>query len=510
MFKILGVELAQKGYYINLDKSTDRLNRIESQKEKFQIEDLHRFSALTDPFIQYSCTKSHLGVFQSAIDENLDVIAVFEDDMEIVSNPVAKTLQFSLADLLPKIKNQLDQTEWDVVLLGCNPKTFLIPTSENLSRNHFSTGGWAYLIKRSAMEFILKNSNYIRDYIAIDDWLPKLSNHGFNVFTTIPLIVHHGKGLESTLQPRGLVDYTAWIDGNYQNYLYKFLTPEKTLENLVDEYKVERDITIVVVGHFLENYLYYLRHLLHSLPPEIERCKFLVIYDTNMGTKSSWELEHYFKNRNKPITVEVVTSRTGITDSMKIALGKIKTPYFIFLEHDWVFLQKDRINFKKLTEVMDKYSFVNAVWFNKDDNQLRGFEICGDKNGKITPYERENRIDELDLVKTIRWSNNPVIFRTSKMQEWFDKYVDNPTIGVTHQGQFNLEDNMIRIYRETIEQSDWEQIKDEWGTYLYGNIGEGQLVGHTDASRRYQTTIRTMAEDNADEYVKNNPLPEKD
>jgi hypothetical protein len=72
------------------------------------------------------------------------------------------------------------------------------------------------------------------------------------------MLVHHGKGLESTLQPRGLVDYTAWIDGNYQNYLYKFITPNMSLKNLVDVYKVERDVTIVIVGHFLENYLYYL------------------------------------------------------------------------------------------------------------------------------------------------------------------------------------------------------------------------------------------------------------
>jgi GR25 family glycosyltransferase involved in LPS biosynthesis len=510
MFKILGTELAQKGFFINLDKSTDRLERIKNQIEKFEIEGLERFAALTDSFIQFSCTKSHIQVFRESIENGLDVIAVFEDDMEILENPKTNNTSYDLKEFLPQIKSQLNNQDWDVLLLGCNPKSYLIPVSENLARNHFSTGGWGYIIKKRAMQYILDNSNYTKDYIAIDDWLPKLSNHGFDVLTTIPMVVHHGKSLESTLQPRGLVDYTAWIDGNYQNYLYRFQTPEKDLSTLVNEFQVEREVTIVIVGHFLDNYLYYLRHLLQSLPTEIERCKFLVIYDTKMGSKSSWELEQYFKNRNRPITWEVVTSRTGITDSMKIALEKVQTPYFIFLEHDWVFLQKNRIEFKKLVETMNKYSFVNAVWFNKDDNQLRGFEICGDKNGMVTPYEKELRIDEIDLVTTIRWSNNPVIFRTSKMKEWFDSYVDNPTIGISHQGQYNLEDNMIRVYRETIEKNDWNEIKDQWGTYLYGNIGEGQLVGHTDASRRYQTNIRTMAEDNADEYVKNNSLPSQD
>jgi hypothetical protein len=102
------------------------------------------------------------------------------------------------------------------------------------------------------------------------------------------------------------------------------------------------------------------------------------------------------------------------------------------------------------------------------------------------------------------------MFRKSKMQEWFDKYIDNDSIGKIHQGQYNVEDNMIRVYRQTIEESVWEEIKDDWGTFLHGKPGDCELVGHTDGSRRYQTSIRTMAEDNADEYVKNNPLPEND
>ena len=83
-------------------------------------------------------------------------------------------------------------------------------------------------------------------------------------------------------------------------------------------------------------------------------------------------------------------------------------------------------------------------------------------------------------------------------------------VGVNHQGQYNVEDSMIREYRELLLKSKWEEIRDDWGTFLYGKVGSGPYVGHTDGSRRYQTSIRTMAEDNADEYVKNNPLPNND
>jgi hypothetical protein len=206
----------------------------------------------------------------------------------------------------------------------------------------------------------------------------------------------------------------------------------------------------------------------------------------------------------------IIYSKTGISHSMKLALENVKTKYFLFLEHDWIFLEKRPIDFVSLKRAFDNHNFVNAVWFNKDDNQLKGFEICGDRLGNVTPYEQEDRVTECDLTKTIRWSNNPVMFRKSKMQEWFDKYIDNDSIGKIHQGQYNVEDNMIRVYRQTIEESVWEEIKDDWGTFLHGKPGDCELVGHTDGSRRYQTSIRTMAEDNADEYVKNNPLPEND
>jgi hypothetical protein len=279
---------------------------------------------------------------------------------------------------------------------------------------------------------------------------------------------------------------------------------------MISKYNVEREITIVITGHFVDNFLYYLRYLLFTIPTEIEKCRFLIIYDTAHSTiKYEYirELSDYFKNRRKPINYDLRFSNGGLVDSVKIMLDLLKTNYFIFLEHDWIFLQNDRINFNDLINCMNKYDYVNAVWFNKDDNILRGFEICGDKNGNITPYEREDRIEELKLTKTIRWSNNPAIFRTSKYKEWFEKFINNETIGINHQGQYNVEDNMIREYRRIISESNWDDIKDDWGTYLYGDVGEGILVGHTDGSKRYQGSIKTMAEDNANEFVKNNQLP---
>jgi hypothetical protein len=510
MIKILGIELAERGYYINLNSSIDRRERVESQIIDFDIQNLERFEALEDPFIQYSCTKSHLSIFEKCLADNVESVLIFEDDFQLYENCNLGEKSIHISECLANLKNDMNNIDWDVILLGCNPRTYLIPITENLALNSKSTGAWGYIIKKNAFKFLLENLNYKKDLIAIDDFLPMLNQYGFVSLTTIPLIVHHGINLVSTLQPMGLVNYDRMIEGNYQNYLYNFINEDFSI---YDTYKLERELTIVITGHFVENFLFYLRYLLYSIPYEIEKCRFLIIYDTahnSVQYEKIRKLIDYFKNRNKPINYDLRFSNGGLVDSVSIMLKLLKTKYFLFLEHDWVFLQKDRINFNKLIDVMNTYNYVNAVWFNKDDNQLRGFEICGDKNGNITPYEREIRIDEIDLTKTIRWSNNPAIFRTEKFIEWFNKYINNSTIGINHQGQYNVEDNMIREYRKEIENSVWEEIKDNWGTYLYGDIGSDPFVGHTDGSRRYQTNIRTMAEDNADHYIKNNPLPTND
>lgn len=511
MITILGKKIADKGYYINLDTSLDRKERAEEQINKYNIVGLERFSALTDPFVQFSCTKSHLAIYEESLKNDVETIMIFEDDFQIHDTIKINNFEYSFGEVLSTLVEEMETVDWDVILLGCNPKTYLIPETNLLSLNFKSTGSWAYIIKKEAYKHILENSNYKRDYIAIDDWLCQVSNLNFKVYTTTPKLVSHGVGFESTMRPQGLVNFDAWIEGNYQYYLYKDI---KT-ENFVDDFKVERETTVVVVGHFVENFLFYLRYLLHSIPQDIERCKFLIIYDTNHGTTEYQNvrlLEDYFKNRNRVINYEIIYSKGGLIDSVKMMLEKIKTKYFIFLEHDWLFLKTENIDFKGLLNTFNNYSFVHAVWFNKDDNQLKGFEIAGDVEGRETPYGKEQRIQDFELTTTVRWSNNPAMFRTSKYKEWFDKYMYNPNIGIVgHQGQYNVEDPMIREYRDLISKTRYDDIKDDWGTYLYGAVGTGPYVGHTDGSRRYQNPpLRCMSEDTADEYVKNNPLPEND
>jgi hypothetical protein len=207
-------------------------------------------------------------------------------------------IEYDFIQTLSNVMEELKNIEWDVVLFGCNPKTYLIPVTNLLSKNFKSTGSWGYIIKKKAYKYISENSNYFKDYLAIDDWLCHISNLNFNVYTTTPKLISHGIGFESTMMPSGKVNYDAWIEGNYEYYLYK----DVKSENFVDDFKFERETTVIIAGHFVNNFLFYLRYLLHSIPKEIERCKFLIIYDTNHDTVEYSNirlLEDYFKNRNK-------------------------------------------------------------------------------------------------------------------------------------------------------------------------------------------------------------------
>jgi GR25 family glycosyltransferase involved in LPS biosynthesis len=505
-FTFGNVQLADAGFYVNLDQSADRKQHVENQIAAYQIHGLQRFEALTDELRQSSATKSQRAVFELAEQHGYEVIFVAEDDFDIkhdITQYNGTTTPF--LEHVALLKDELATLDWDVFLFGCTPKTHLIPHTKNISMVHKSTGAWAYLIKRKAYNYILNHFSYYRDYLAIDDILPLLNFHGFKVFCASPIAIHHAKGFVSTLQPAGPVNYDNMIDGCYQKFFEHNITQE-----YLKDYDLERKLTIVIAGHFADNYLYYLRYLLHSLPETIKRCKFLVYYDHNPHNDNpTHQLLHYFYNRNDILTYDIKFVTCGLIDTFKNAINDVKTPYFMFLEHDWVFMRKDNIDFKNIIQAFDNHSFINSVYLNKDDNQPRGFELCRDIDNNCTPFELDTRVQEVPLTTTCRWSNNPCIHRTSKFTQWYNTHLDKVHNNVGH-GQHDVEENMIPIYRDIISKSKWMDIRDDWGTYLYGNVGDGPYVAHTDASRRYTTTARSQPEINGDAYIACNPLPTYD
>lgn len=504
-FIINGFKLADKGFFINLERSKDRLNSVFTQINKYNIEGLERFEALTDDWIQYSCTKSHLAILEKFVNENYETIFIAEDDFQIEDTcyyPINGNKNILLEEVINNVYEDLNKVEWDIILLGCNPKSNIIPITKNLGIIDRSTGAWAYLIKKRAAKFILENLNYRKQLLAIDDFIPRLNDEGFKVLTTIPMLINHAKGYESTLQPRGLVNYDAWIQGNYNKFLYDNLRQKE-----INIAKIQQTTTILITGHFCDNFLFYLNYLIYSLPEELKKCRFIIRYDNSENLPNvEMQLVNYFKNQQSDLNVRISVGKGGLISSIKYGLENIQTKYFILLEHDWVFLKKDSVNFTHLISALENNEFVNAVWFNKDDNQMRGFEICRDKSDRTTPFDVDRRIKEVSLISSVRWSNNPAIFRKNKYIEWFDKYINNEFVDIQNQRQYNVEETIIPLYRDIVSKNLWEDVRDDWGTFIYGELGDDPIVAHTDASNRYKGQMRSQPEINGEEYIKNNPI----
>lgn len=257
MFSILGSKLADKGFFINLDASTDRLDNVRRQITDFQITDLERFPALKDPLHQASATKSHLAILSQALSSGYDSIFVGEDDFQLYDTVfiTENSINQSTQQYLSTLSQHLNETAWDVLCLGFNGKKRCIPVSKHLSKNFKSTGAWGYIIKKPAMEFILDNFSYYRDRQAIDDILPSLTYYGFTSLVTNTQIFHHAHGFISTLQPSlGPIDYRQWITGNYYNCIWHYIKQPPTdfdsaLEEIYESSEFNRNNIVRITNY---------------------------------------------------------------------------------------------------------------------------------------------------------------------------------------------------------------------------------------------------------------------
>lgn len=256
-----GIKIADRGYYINLPSSTERKQNVESQIQRFNIENLERFEALTDTRIHSSATKSHRKIFELASELGLESVVVLEDDFQLYDEVYVRDypLRKSFLEYLKEVKEDMDNQEWDVILLGFNGKKTCIPMSRHFSIPFKSTGAWAYIIKKRAYEFILNTYDYGRDVLAIDDILPILNWEGFRTVATNVQLFHHGVGFISTLNPQGPVDYRQWIDGNYYNTIWKHVeVPEPTFDECLDKIyensRFNREY-LVVIKNYPTNYI---------------------------------------------------------------------------------------------------------------------------------------------------------------------------------------------------------------------------------------------------------------
>jgi GR25 family glycosyltransferase involved in LPS biosynthesis len=176
--------------YINLESRIDRKKHFENEIKKINLEAI-RFNAILNDNGEKGCLLSHIRCLENAIENNLDHILIFEDDV-VFTNP----------DLLIQQFNNFVETHdnWDVILLGGNNRDTYkeMDICSIKIKAVFSTV--AYLVNGHYMKKLLNNfKESLLINKAVDDGWIKLQNID-NWYLIIPLSVNQLEGYSDILK----------------------------------------------------------------------------------------------------------------------------------------------------------------------------------------------------------------------------------------------------------------------------------------------------------------------
>ena len=233
---------------INLERAHDRRERIAEQFENLGIEfefftgadghelpeeDYTRYGDGRSGLVNWKhpnvpgmlgCWISHRQVWLNVLDEGLDMVAVFEDDV---------TLDPNIGQVLSAFEAGLDiNPNFDVIFLdNRRPDRPFIPLaavdymySIGLVR-HGNLGTSGYIITRDAMQHLLRKFPLMS--VAIDQLMHAGWKNGLQIFTLNPQVVFHGERF---------VDHGSYVQSKIKmkrtwkqkfSYLLEFSIPKR-------------------------------------------------------------------------------------------------------------------------------------------------------------------------------------------------------------------------------------------------------------------------------------------
>jgi GR25 family glycosyltransferase involved in LPS biosynthesis len=196
----------QKGFYINLDRRTDRRNYFESEIAKIGLKDFfERFPAHDymgemnpedDQFKKHSyCGSSYHRLFKKILEEGYERVVIFEDDISVYNDGPKPALQI-IEDSLDEIQNFPD---WDLLYFGGHIIGSMLKVSDNLSKPENILAMHAVGYNRKGIEKMIEYKPFLDG--AIDGWMSARAN--INKYSTNFLAVAQADGI-SDLDASGI------------------------------------------------------------------------------------------------------------------------------------------------------------------------------------------------------------------------------------------------------------------------------------------------------------------
>jgi len=142
------MDLLKNIIYINLDKRTDRKEHVENEFKKIGITNPVRLSAIELEHGALGCTYSHIMCVQYAIQNNLDVICICEDDIMFLD---PEQFVQSLTKFNETVK------DWDVLFLSGNNFKPYEEINDVCIKIHNCNCGTGYIVKKPYYQKLLHN-----------------------------------------------------------------------------------------------------------------------------------------------------------------------------------------------------------------------------------------------------------------------------------------------------------------------------------------------------------------
>ena len=149
MVTIHGVKIADVGYYINLDRRTDRKEHLLSNLEEYNIVGVERQSAREDTNTpQLNLVNTTFDIYEKFLNTDAETLLILEDDCKFLD---------PLKTKYKEIMSDINSTDWDLFWLGGINRKPPVFYKNNCYRVSSPNYAQSYIIKRKMAEDILKH-----------------------------------------------------------------------------------------------------------------------------------------------------------------------------------------------------------------------------------------------------------------------------------------------------------------------------------------------------------------
>ena len=155
------IKIADRGFLINLEERTDRLQESLSEFDKNNIQGVERFNAIKitedsdQGWVIRGCTHSHMELLKRQVENGWEKMVIFEDDFIL---DVCDNRDISLSnEMIEKIYS----TDFDLFFLGACLLEPADAISENLIKPNKFVQTTSYLTSLKFAEYVLNNFNYL-------------------------------------------------------------------------------------------------------------------------------------------------------------------------------------------------------------------------------------------------------------------------------------------------------------------------------------------------------------